>query len=49
MKDIQTVACFNTRSPVLHLFLPIQYQIHNNSLNFTFLGLFTAADLCWNS
>ena len=29
MIDIQTVACFNTRSPILHLFLPIQCQIHN--------------------
>ena len=32
MIDIQTVACFNTHSPILHLFLPIQFQIHN-SLN----------------
>ena len=30
MIDIQTVACFNTRSPILHLFLPIQCQIHNS-------------------
>ena len=29
MIDIQTVACFNTRSPILHLFLPIQCQIHS--------------------
>ena len=29
MIDIQMVACFNTRSPILHLFLLIQCQIHN--------------------
>ena len=29
MIDIQRVVCFNTRSPILHLFLPIQCQIHN--------------------
>ena len=29
MIDIQTVACFNTHSAILHLFLPIQCQIHN--------------------
>ena len=29
MIDIQTVACFNTCSPLLHLFLSIQCQIHN--------------------
>ena len=31
MIDIQTVACFNTHSPILHLFLPVQCQIHNNT------------------
>ena len=30
MIDIQMVGCFNTRSPVLHLLLPIQCQIHNS-------------------
>ena len=29
MIDIQMVACFNICSPILHLFLPIQCQIHN--------------------
>ena len=29
MIDIQTVACFNTRSPILHLFIPFECQIHN--------------------
>ena len=29
MIDIQMAACFNTHSPILHLFLPIQCQIHN--------------------
>ena len=29
MKDIQSVACFNTHSPVLNLYLPIHCQIHN--------------------
>ena len=33
MIDIQMVACFNTRSPILHLFLPIQCQIHNIMIN----------------
>ena len=39
MIDIQTVACFNTRSPILHLFLPIQCQIHNNNKNKYFINL----------
>ena len=49
IKYIQKVACFNTRSPVLHLFLPIQCQIHNtvvlgyatSKLTFTFVLLRT--------
>ena len=35
MIDIQTVACFNTRSPILHLVLPIQCQIHNKRSDVT--------------